>query len=408
MVNGMSTYKHFVTISSQLYFCSSPIRLDSYNRCQFGCVYCFSRRRATETSERGLKEASPAAFAKRLERVDRGLIRSALDEFLSERVPIQLGGLQDPFSPMEAKRGITRDLLRILRESNYPTLISTKGELFLRDDYLNELAQMNVYIRLSAAAVPESARLKIDVGGDRFAKTLKKIALLASHGFPVSLRIQPVFPGFESVAIRMADQAAGSGAKHISFEFLKLGTEGMHNQCTAISRILNVDILDSMQSRGMKRVGRDYTLVSEAKRDFVRLAKATCKKLGVKFGAGDTEFIHLSDGRGCCNGSSFFLKKATQFRSNFVGVLSNRKVGDLIRLSDVIDEWHPRMSVHSYLTTDSRGRDRSGRFDSWCSLVAHRWNGGRGPYCPEFFYGVSWTGMFDNMGFKIYRIAERL
>jgi DNA repair photolyase len=87
----METYKHFVSISSQLYFCSSPIRLDSYNRCQFGCVYCFSRKRAMDTSENSMKQANPVAFRQRLERVQSGVIRSALDEFLAAKVPIQLG-----------------------------------------------------------------------------------------------------------------------------------------------------------------------------------------------------------------------------------------------------------------------------------------------------------------------------
>lgn len=404
----MQTYKHFVTISSQLYFCSSPIRLDSYNRCQFGCIYCFSRKRATDTSEGSFKQANPIAFAKRLERVQSGELRSALDEFLKERVPIQLGGLQDPFSPLEGSRKVTLELLRILKQFDYPTLISTKGTLFLDDEYLKVLNKMRVYIRLSAAAAPESVRLAVDAGGDCFNATLKKIETLVASGFAVSLRIQPVFPGFESVAFRMAKRAAESGVTHVSFEFLKLGTEGLEQQCKSISRILNMDIWEEMKSRGLKRVGRDYTLVRDAKLEFLREAKKLCKGLGVRFGAGDTEFIHASDGTGCCNGSSLFLKEATQFRANFVGVLSNRKVGDVVRLSDIFDEWHPTKSVHSYLTTDSRGRDTSGRFSSWVSLMAHRWNGGKSPYSPEFFYGVVWSGDYDDMGFKTYIIEKEL
>jgi hypothetical protein len=50
----------------------------------------------------------------------------------------------------------------------------------------------------------------------------------------------------------------------------------------------------------------------------------------------------------------------------------------------------------------------SGRFDSWPSLVAHRWNGGKGPYSPEFFYGVAWTGEYYEHGFKTYIIKEKL
>jgi len=404
----MATYKHFVTISSQLYFCSSPIRLDSYNRCQFGCVYCFSRKRATDTSDSALRSANPSAFRSRLERIDRGIIQSALDEFLQKRVPIQLGGLQDPFSPIDGRKGVTLELLKILRDFNYPTLISTKGDLFLGGEYWTTLCDMQVYMRLSAAAVPEPKRSSIDAGAGSFATTLKKIETLSAAGFPVSLRIQPVFPGFEAVALRMAERAAERGVKHVSFEYLKIGTEGRDQQCKVISDILKADIWEGMQLRGIKRLGRDYTLVSEAKRDFLTQARLRCRDLKIRFGAGDTEFIHLSDGNGCCNGSSYFLKTATQFRSNFVGALLNRRLRAEVRFADVCHEWHPTRSVHSYLTTDSRGRDRTGRFNSWLSLMAHRWNGGRSPYSPEFFYGVSWTGEYDDKGFKVYVVDRKI
>jgi DNA repair photolyase len=111
----MSSYKHFATISSQVYFCSSPIRLDSYNRCQFGCTYCFSRSRSFDTSRPGLTVANPAAFSDRMARVSQGKIQSAFDEFLAARVPIQLGGLQDPFGSIELKHQVTLELLRVLR-----------------------------------------------------------------------------------------------------------------------------------------------------------------------------------------------------------------------------------------------------------------------------------------------------
>ena len=202
----------------------------------------------------------------------------------------------------------------------------------------------------------------------------------------------------------MARRAAEAGVAHISFEYLKLGTEGLERQCKTISDVLQCDIWETMSGRGMKRLGRDYTLSTDAKLDFLIEAKSLCRELGVRFGAGDTEFIHLSDGRGCCNGSSFFLEEATQFRANYVGVLSDRDKGEEILKA----EWHPSKSVHTYLTTDSRGRDMTGRFNSWLSLMAHRWNGGRSPYSPEFFYGVSWSGEFDEMGFKVYSVNHQI
>jgi DNA repair photolyase len=402
----MKTYKHFATISSQVYFCSSPIRLDSYNRCQFGCTYCFSRNRSLDTSNPGLKIASAEAFEKRLARIAKGNIRSAFDEFLASRVPIQLGGLQDPFSGLELKHGVTLELLQILRSYNYPTIVSTKSALPAKEPYLSLLQSMNVLVRFSAAGVREECRKRLEIGCPSMDETLDTVSCLSTRGIPVSLRVQPVVPGHEEAALAIAERAANAGAQHISFEYLKIGTEERQQTINRVSAIVGTDIWRIMSERGITRVGRDYTLSLPAKSDFLRRAKQVCRDAGVKFGAGDTEFIHLSDGVGCCNGSAYFLKNCTQFRSNFVGVLSRRRKGDKIYFSDLERYWQPKLNVHRYLTTDSRGRSSNKRFSSWMSLLARRWNGGRSPYSPSFFFGVKWCGDYDGRGYKIYEVED--
>lgn len=404
----METYKHFSTISSQVYFCACPIRLDSVNRCQYGCTYCFSRNRSLDTSTPGMRGASPPAFEKRLRRISHGIVQSAFDEFLAARVPIQLGGLQDPFSPIELRLRVAQQLLEILREHSYPTIISTKGTIITGEPYLSLLRSMNVLVRFSSAGVKDECKANLELGCPSFPETLDSIRRLSSVGVPVSLRIQPVIPGHEEAALRMVELAASAGVAHVSFEYLKLGSEERSDTIKRVSNAIGADIWEEMSSRGMYRVGRDYTLKPSAKVSFLRKARKVCRQAVVKFGAGDTEFIHTSDGTGCCNGSSLFLKGDKQFRANFVGVLSGRGKGTQIRFQDLAKEWQPRRDVHGYLTTDSRGRDLSGKYSSWMSLVAHRWNGGRSPYSPKFFWGVDWTGDIDSSGFKIYRIDEEL
>lgn len=402
----MTAYKHFASISSQVYFCASPIRLDSYNRCQFGCTYCFSRRRSLETSLPGLKLGSASSFRSRLARVSQGQIQSAFDEFLAARVPIQLGGLQDPFSGLEARYSTTLKLLGILHEHQYPTIISTKSTLPGREPYLSLLSRMNVLVRFSAAGVREDCRAKLDLGCPKLVEVLATIAQLSRRGVPVSLRIQPVIPGHEEAALAIVKRAAHAGAKHVSFEYLKIATEGRLQTAGRVSAAVGADVWKLMSDRGITRVGRDYTLKVAAKREFVKNAKRACRQSGVRFGAGDTEFIHLSDGLGCCNGSGLFLKNCTQFRANFTGVLSGRKKGDKIRFSDLEPHWQPKLNVHAYLTTDSRGRTSNSHMSSWVSLVARRWNGGRSPYSPGFFFGVAWKGEYDEEGYKVYEIEE--
>ena len=399
----MQTYRHFSTVTSQLYFCSSPIRLDSYNRCQFGCLYCFSRKRGLANAVDGLKQANPLAFRQRLERVNRGVIRSGFDEFLAQRIPIQLGGMQDPFSPMEIDRRVTLELMSILADFNYPTLISTKGSLLLEPKYISKLQEMNVLVRLSAAGVSEKYRSSVDVGCSPFEETLRKITALRYAGLPCSLRIQPVIPGFENSALEMASRAVAAGVSHISFEYLKLGTESLKKDTTRLARAVNTNVWRKMKAKGVTRLGRDYTLTKQSKSDFVFKAKKECKALKVYFGAGDTEFIHLSDGNGCCNGSSLFLKNSKQFLSNYVGAVSDKKFGDLIFFDHLKKQWYPKGNIHHYLTTNSRARIKSNIYPSWLALIAYRWNGDTSPYSPDFFWGVEWTRKFDNKGFKIYQ-----
>lgn len=361
-----------------------------------------------ETSLPGFRSANVCAFKARLARVSEGNLQSAFDEFLSSRVPIQLGGLHDPFSEIELTRRITLDLLTVLNEYDYPTLISTKSTLPTQAPYLSLLRTMNVLVRFSAAGITEKCRAVLEVGCARIDELMDAIACLSGEGIPVSLRIQPVIPGHEDAAITLAKRAAGAGVMHVSFEYLKIGTEERDETIKRVSSAIGTDIWKAMSERGMKRLGRDYTLIADAKRHFLKTAKQACREAGVKFGAGDTEFIHFSDGSGCCNGSGHFLQNATQFRANFVGVMSNPKKGMKIYFSDLDRQWQPKLNIHQYLTTNSRGRSNEAQFSSWMSLLAYRWNGKHGPYSPAFFFGVGWTGNYDDRGYKIYQIEEVL
>ena len=197
---------------------------------------------------------------------------------------------------------------------------------------------MNVLVRISAAGVEEKFRPKLEIGCPNLEGILATIKNLSQAGIPVSFRIQPVIPGHENAALILAEKVAKVGVNHVSFEFLKIGTEEKET-LARISTATETDVWQLMLDRGIKRLGRDYTLTSEAKAEFLKKAKQICDKQKVRFGAGDTEFIHLSDGTGCCNGSGHFLSEATQFRSNFVGVLADRKKGEKIRFSDLPKEW---------------------------------------------------------------------
>ncbi len=409
MSSIQGTYKHSLSVTGQIFFCAAPVRLDSYDTCQFGCTYCFSRTRSRAWSSRGIHQANAKAFRKRLERVSRGEIRSAVDEFLQARVPVQLGGLQDPFTPIEQEAAVTLELLRVLRDHQYPTLISTKGSILEDEPYLNILSEMNVVVRFSSAGIAEKYRHIVEPRTGDFPSIVERIHRLSSHGIVCGVRFQPIFPGFESNVLQMASSAVKAGAKQISFEYLKLPHELIETEIAKTSELLGYDLAQQMKRLGVKKIGPDWSLVPDAKRPFVREARRHCQSLGVMFGAGDTEFIPWSDGNGCCGASELTQGSATHFRANFVGVIRQAiKTGEnRVRFDSLLDLWSPTHSVGNYM--DWRVRiaeaDRGGRSD-WLAFMAKRWNGGRSPYSPSFFDGVSATEEFDDAGLRVYDASQ--
>lgn len=409
MPTTQGTYKHSLSVTGQIYFCSAPIRLDSYDTCQFSCVYCFSRDRSRAWASKGIHQANPKALALRLERVARGEVRSAVDEFLARRVPLQLGGLQDPFTPMEAELGVTRELLSVLRDFEYPTLISTKGSLPISEPYLSLLAGMNVVVRLSAAGISEPLRRIVEPRSEGFAATMRILEALGGRGIVTGLRIQPIFPGYEEEALEMAEAAAATEVKQLSFEYLKVPGESVGTEIAAASRALGYDIVDRMRGLGVVRLGPDWMLSKDAKRPFVRRARSLSHALGVKFGAGDTEFIPWSDGNGCCGASELTQDGANHFTANFVGAIraSLARADKRISFDLLADLWSPEQSIGNYMDWRRRipADQREGRSD-WLALMGRRWNGGKSPYSPAFFDGVAATDDVDENGFRVYNSSQ--
>jgi hypothetical protein len=302
----------------------------------------------------------------------------------------------------------SRDPQRILCDSNYPTLISTKGELVVDAEYLSLLQEMNVVVRFSAAGVSERFRPSIDRRCASFGKTLEKISTLTARKIATTLRIQPVIPGFEEDALRMTREAALAGAHQISFEYLKLPKESLRTDVRVMSGVIGFDILKHMKATGIAEQGWDYALVPQAKRNFIMTARKHCHESGLSFGAGDTEFIPWSDGDGCCGSASRYLHRSTQFRANYVGAIKSalshpRKE---VCFRSIEEVWSPNKPVSTYLDSGSRNGASDHPGSDWMRLIAARWNGRLGPYSPAFFDGVRWTGKVDALGFRIYDATD--
>lgn len=126
---------------SQIILCNLPVRFDTYRGCSHGCRYCFAQKK------------NDISHIERDESVDglRSFIegkRGNETEWCDWNIPIHWGGMSDPFQPVEKQIRASYECLKLLAETKYPFVVSTKGRLVADPEYLDLLAQCNCVLQV--------------------------------------------------------------------------------------------------------------------------------------------------------------------------------------------------------------------------------------------------------------------
>lgn len=395
-------YKYYAGITSQIGFCATPLRLDSYNKCQFGCGYCFAATRQGYGRKSTLQVSNPETLKKRLERVKNGEVKSALDEFVQRRIPFQLGGMSDPFTAVERKHEVTLEFLKILQEYDYPVIISTKSDLISKDCYVDILQDSNCYIRFSTTVIDNKNRHKIDHNCPPIENIYKSAELLSRKIIPISFRLQPIIPGYESNSTEIINNAISSGVSHISAEYLKVPIDANVKFSKELKKLLNENPIALYRSLGASRMGREYQLpISYRKEHLIEMYKKS-KSNGLTFGFADNDLLLHSDGSACCNASDLYLKSASFFNGNISSLAKEKLDGEDIIFSDYLRRWIPENKISTYLNSKARVIVPVSEPD-WLIYLKAMWDGKLGIYRPDYFDGIEMTNKLDFDGQYIYK-----
>lgn len=399
-------YKYALSVTSQAAFCSTPIRLDSYNACQFGCAFCFAKSRGGNIFPSKLEVADAESLQRRFLRIRSGKLQSALDELLSSRVPIQLGGMTDPFSPWETKLRATLGLLQVLSREDYPTIISTKSVLVAEKPYLELIRDGNFYVRFSLTGASQDLATELEAGVPAAYERLNAMAELSKAGIPVSARVQPIIYGHEESTKQILLEAANSGARHVAVEHLKVPVERSLTQSKALERVLP-HIKDRYLDLGARRVGREYVLPPARKLDGHEYLSSAARKLGIRYGYADNEFLLRNAFQSCCNGADLFLRDASIFKANILGLLKEGTQPER-KFTRLQTKTLPSFPIDNYLNSRSRAsvEEEMSPGERWRSLLRQKWNAKSWRGGPLSFWRVAETGRTDELGDKIFEIQD--
>jgi DNA repair photolyase len=253
---------------SQIAICDLPIRIDSYKGCTHLCKYCFTSFKY-DNKKVEIKDnvQSLVSFIKGQ--------RTKETNWCNWNIPLHWGGMSDPFQPIESKLKVSLEYLKILAETQYPFIVSTKGKLIADPEYLDLLSKCNCVVQVSLVSPKYDI---LENGAPTFQERLEIIKIVAPRVKRLNVRIQPYMQEAKHDILTHIQKYAAHGVYGITVEGMKF----------------------KEKVKGMKKVAGDYCYPIEVLRNDFEQIRQLAHIHGLKFYSGENRLRKLSDNLCCC------------------------------------------------------------------------------------------------------------
>lgn len=353
----MEQYYKYIGIKSIFYFCSLPLRLDSYRGCTYGCLYCFSQ--SLNNRESGFHyravPANPADFIKLMDSINHeGCRTSLVRSCLKRKIPIHFGCVSDPLQPQEIKSRITLKFLKILKQYNYPFILCTKSDLIIKPEYLSIIRDTRPIVQISFSTMNDKLASYIEPHAPSPTIRLRTLDKLSNLGMWTVARLQPFLYPKEQINDEGLRSLANVGVKHVTLEHLRIPTNSKLSTRMSLWNALGVNLLETYHNLGIKHSRINYELNSEIKLHNILKVKNIIHKYGMSFGSGDNDFHHASDYFCCCGVPVDRSEFSNIYKGNIgYAAYKSLKTGT-VSFSCIDEEWQPKGSVREYINSDCR------------------------------------------------------
>lgn len=204
-------------------YCINP-----YIGCQHGCVYCFGRFMTRFSKSKlnwgsfvEVKRNAPEVLQRQIIRLKKGLV--------------SLSTVTDPYQEAEKKYQLTRNILMILKENNFPFSILTKSNLVLRDiDILNKISRSNCDVGFSITTLDEEINRNFEPGAPAVKDRLDALKIINQEGIKTWVFIAPLLLDFTSQTILKLLNEIKSSVDYLLVDKLNIKSGNWHH----ISRLV--------------------------------------------------------------------------------------------------------------------------------------------------------------------------
>lgn len=199
--------------------------INPYRGCEHGCIYCFAR---PTHAYWGL---SPGLdFETRIFTKDdaHDLLRKEISRPSYRCEPLVVGINTDSYQPTEARLGITRKILEVLRDADHPVSIVTKSSLIERDlDILAPMASKNlVHVSLSMTTLDPELSHRLEPRAAVPDRRIETLRTLSREGIPTGVLVAPVIPVLTEHELEpILSRARSAGARSAGYVLLRLPLE---------------------------------------------------------------------------------------------------------------------------------------------------------------------------------------
>lgn len=262
--------------------CPIPFKISPYRGCAGKCVYCsmnnaqFARWKSRAEGDISEVAPSPIKYIENIFYKSRGMER----DLINMRCPVQIGHASDPLQPHEKQHRITLKTLKILKDFEYPTIITTKWPGMLTEDpYLAAIDGLPLAVQCSISSEDQAMLGILEPNAPSWKKRIAALSTLNDSGVHVILRLWPFTPDLAGNLETLLSVAHDAGVRTVQANFLKLFSAG--NDRARIHESVGYDLPDnscmSWEQRGNFRIASP----DAQEREICRL-EALCQDIGLE------------------------------------------------------------------------------------------------------------------------------